>query len=331
MKTAILALLLAFGGDQGVARPQAAPDGFEATLALDQRVAGIAHRLATGNLGLCADRAFLPGFSIHDLSQYDSATRAEAIRRFGLELGPAVLATAPGGPAERSGLRHGDVLLSIDGRSLPRAGALPRQGSFGHMERLLDTLEEAIADGRASFAVRRAGALLEFTVIADEGCASRFELMPGRRLRARADGRYVQVTSAIAAYVRDDDELASVLAHELAHNVLRHRLRLDAADVERGILGNFGRNARQIRETEVEADRLSVYLMERAGFGPRAAVRFWARFGRRGLNLFGSPTHPNWRRRIALLESEIAAIARARAAGETPSPGFVSLPLPPRG
>ena len=48
----------------------------------------------------------------------------------------------------------------------------------------------------------------------------------------------------------------------------RHRVRLDAARVSRGFLGNFGRNARLIRETEVEADRLSVYLLERAGYDP---------------------------------------------------------------
>ena len=62
--------------------------------------------------------------------------------------------------------------------------------------------------------------------------------------------------------------------------------------MQRGFLGNFGRNARRIRETEVEADRLSVYLLDRAGYDPDAAVRFWSRFGRRGLNFLGSPTHP---------------------------------------
>ena len=78
-----------------------------------------------------------------------------------------------------------------------------------------------------------------------------------------------------------------------------------------------------IRETEVEADRLSVYLMERAGYDPDSAVRFWTRFGRRGLNFLGSPTHPNWRRRIALFQSEIDRIRAARAAGQIPMPDFL--------
>ena len=139
-------------------------------------------------------------------------------------------------------------------------------------------------------------------------------------MNAEADGRYVQVTTALAQYVADDAELAAVLAHEFAHNILGHRVRLDAARVSRGFFGNFGRNAARIRETEIEADRFSIYLLDRAGYDPEAAVRFWTRFGQHGLNFLGSPTHPNWRSRIALFETEIAAIRRARAEGREPVP-----------
>jgi predicted Zn-dependent protease len=136
----------------------------------------------------------------------------------------------------------------------------------------------------------------------------------------------VQVTTAIAAYVADDDELAAVLAHEFAHNILGHRVRLDAARVSRGFFGNFGRSAARIRETEIEADRFSVYLLDRAGYDPAAAVRFWTRFGQRGLNFLGSPTHPNWRARIASFETEIAAIRRAHMQGTEPVPPFRAPP-----
>jgi hypothetical protein len=293
--------------------------------ALDQRVATIGHRLAVAGLGLCADRAWLPGMAVHDLSQYGAEFRPAAIRAFGLDAGPGVLALAAGGPAEQAGLRVDDILLAFDGRP-PPAGTPGRAGSFESMERILAALDEAFADGRATIEVRRGGAPLAIAVAAEQGCATRFQLVPGRSLNARADGRYVQLSIAIAQYVADDSELAAVLAHEFAHNVLGHRVRLDAAGVRRGFLGNFGGNARRIRETEIEADRLSVYLMERAGYDPQAAVRFWSRFGRRGLNFLGSPTHPNWRSRIRLFETEIAAIRQARAAGHVPVPGFVRLP-----
>ncbi len=292
-----------------------------------QRMAAAGHRLAVAGLDLCADREWLPGLALHDRSQYDAGLRAAAIRVFAFDGGPGVLALAPGGPAERAGLRLNDVLLAVDGRALPSA-APARAGSFAGMERILEILDRGFADGAAELAVERGGERLIVPVRAEQGCASRFQLVEGGRRNARADGRTVQVTTAISAYAADEEDLAALLAHELAHNALRHRVRLDAANVARGFFGNFGRNARLIRETEAEADRLGVYLLERAGYDPEAAVRFFSRFGRSGLNFLGSATHPNWGRRIASMREEIAAIRRARAAGEVPRPSFA--PAAPR-
>lgn len=290
--------------------------------ALDRRVATIGHRLATGNRRFCAERQWLAGIALHDLTQYGADFRAAAIRAFGFDAGPAVLAVAASGPAERDGLRQDDIILAIDGEAPPRGEPGPN-GSFELMERILDQLERALADGAATFEVRRGQEPVTVAVRADQGCATRFQLIPSPRLNAYADGRYVQVTTAISDYVADDDELAAVLAHEFAHNLLRHRARLDAAGVSRGFFGNFGRNARLIRETEVEADRLSIHLLHHAGYDPAAAVRLWSRFGRRGLNIFGSPTHGNWRTRVAAMEAEIAAINGARTAGGEATPPFV--------
>ena len=165
-----------------------AEDSLTAMRALDQRVATIGHRLAVAGLGLCADRAWLPGMVVHDLSQYGAEFRPAAIRAFGLDAGPGVLALAAGGPAERAGLRADDILLAFDGRP-PPAGAPGRAGSFEVMERILAALDEAFADGRATIEVRRAGAPLAISVIAEQGCATRFQLVPGpqpQRPRRRA-------------------------------------------------------------------------------------------------------------------------------------------------
>jgi len=301
--------------------PVAADSSLLAMRGLDQRVATIGYRLATAGRALCAVHENLPGFAVHDLSQYGASFRPAAIRAFGLDAGPAVLALVPGGPADRAGLRLDDVLLSLDGRALPH-GDPGRDRSFDRMAQILDALDAAFADGSAEVEILRAGARLTLHVGTEPGCATRFQLIPSGRMNAEADGRYVQVTTAIASYVPDDAELAAVLAHEFAHNILGHRVRLDAARVSRGFFGNFGRNAERIRETEIEADRYSIYLLDRAGYDPEAAVRFWTRFGQRGLNFLGSPTHPNWRSRIALFETEIAAIRRARAEGREPVPPF---------
>lgn len=323
----LLALLLLSAGPAAAVLAQGADsaESLTAMRALDQRVAAIGHRLAVANLDWCARQTWLPGFVLHDLSQYGADYRPAAIRAFGLDAGPGVLALVPGGPAERAGLRTDDILLAFDGQPLSPAVA-ERTGSFAGMERILAAEDAAFADGRATLAVKRGSERLSLRVEAVHGCATRFQLIPSGRMNAQADGIYVQVTTALAQFASDEGELAAVLAHEFAHNVLGHRVRLNEAGVRRGLAANFGMNARRIRETEVEADRLSVWLMARAGYDPEAASRFWGRFGRRGLNFLGSPTHPNWRLRVQSFEAEIARIHAAQAAGRPLQPDFVALP-----
>ena len=295
--------------------------------AFDSRVATIGHRLAVASQDLCADRQWRPGIALHDLSQYSGASREVAMRAFSLDRGPGVLALAAGGPAERVGVRADDILLTVDGQPLP----VPEDRSFEAMEPLLDAFEAAFADGAATLGLWRDDRTVTIIVPAELGCVTRFQVIPARSPDARADGRYVQLHEGLGRYVRDDSELAAVIAHEFAHNVLRHKARLDALNVRRGASGNFGRNAVLIRETEVEAERLSVHLLHRAGFDPEAAVRFWTHFGRRGLNFLKSPTHPSWRGRIALFRQEISAIRSAEAAGIRPVPPFLPASAPPTG
>src|SRR5687768_16685958 len=113
--------------------------------ALDERVARIGHRLAVANADLCQDPQWLPGFAVHDLSQYGGAYRESAIRDFHLGTLPAVLAVPEGGPAAQAGLHADDVLRSLDGRALPEDEG-DTVGSFERMETILDAIEQAFAD-----------------------------------------------------------------------------------------------------------------------------------------------------------------------------------------
>jgi beta-barrel assembly-enhancing protease len=318
------ALLLALGASP--ATPQNA--ALTALRSMDNRVATIGHRLATANLSLCRERQWQAGLQVHDLSQYSRAGRAAAAAAFNLHRGPAILALAAQGAAERAGLRLDDILLAADGVKLPRP-APEVQNSFAPTERIIEAIESALADGSADLTIERGGEVRAIRLTADQGCASRFQLVPSARMHAKADGRYVQLTSALVQFTRDDHELAGLLAHELAHNILRHRARLNQAGVERGLLAGFGRNGRLFRRTELEADRLAVHLMHRAGYDPSAAVRLWTRQSRSDSPL-AAGTHPDWPTRIAALQAEIEAIRAAAARGETAPPPLADGPLDPR-
>src|SRR3546814_7590243 len=62
--------------------------------------------------------------------------------------------------------------------------------------------------------------------------------------------------------------VAAPIAHELAHNILRQRERLEAKGVNYGLLSGIGRNVGYFRQTELEADILSVSLPANAHYDP---------------------------------------------------------------
>lgn len=296
---------------------------------LDQKVATVGYRLATANVGLCPRTAPLGGIVVHDLSEYGPDFREAAAKAFGLESGPGVLAVAADSAAARAGVEPNDILETIDGAPVIATAHDTDSSSFDAADRLTTRLESAFSDGIAVLRLSRNGHPLTFAIHGVPGCAYRFQVKPSDELNAKADGEYVQVTSGLVAYARDDAELAAVLAHELAHNILRHRERLDEAGVSRGLFKSLGRNARLIRETEEEADRLSVYLLDRAGYPAEAAPRFWERFGREhGLGIFASATHPRWKQRVAALKTEILRLASLKKSGGEPIPPLLAAPLP---
>lgn len=329
-KTFVPAAFLAFGLQPPAAAEgqSASEDALVALRALDARILETGDRLALANVDLCADQGAIPGVAVHDLAQYAPDARAAAARAFHLGEEPAVLAVSPEGAAARAGLRADDGLIAADGMPFG-AASLPDRASFASVESALDVLDSAFADGSAELEVRRGGERVRLQVGAPSGCRGRFQLVPGDQLNAGADGRYIQISSALALYAADEDELAAILAHELAHNILRHRVRLNEAGISRGLLKTVGRNARLIRETEVEADRLSIYLLDRAGYDTGAAAQFWSRFGpEHGYGIFASPTHPGWRKRVVSFEEEIATLARLKQQGPNPVPPVLAAPLP---
>lgn len=300
-------------------------DGLRALQALDTRVATAGYRLAVAGAPFCAPATGQLGLALHDISQYAGNAQDDARRAFGLGDLPAVLAVVPGSPAGQAGVRVGDELVAVGGVAVPDADGAR---SYARMGALAEQLDVATATGAVTLALRRAGAPLTLTVTPAPACPSRFQLVPSDGFNAEADGTYVQITSRFALFAADDAELAALLAHELSHNILRHRVRLKAAGRKRGLAGMFGRNARLSRAAELEADRLAAYLMERAGYPTAALISVWTRLRREhGLGIFRNPDHPGEKERIAAMQAEIDRIAALKAAGEPLRPDFTGSGL----
>ena len=141
-------------------------------------------------------------------------------------------------------------------------------------------------------------------------------------------GGHVGVTSGLLKIVDNDDQLAAVIGHEAGHVVAHHAAErqsqqaasslvltvLGAAtgspDTARALGGagaKYGFLLPFSRKQELEADRLGVDFMQRAGYRPREAVVLWEHMQAQGgasTPEFTS-THPSDAQRVAALQAYI--------------------------
>lgn len=283
-----------------------------ALLQQDLRLAAIAQRLLGANAALCRQHMPLTGIVLHSSDQYRADVAGDAFAN-----GPLAIETVvPGSPAAAAGLGPGDGLAAI---GAVRTASLTPEGEAPLRDAAFAALADRSGDLPLVLTVVSDGHELAVPLVAIPGCRALVEIRAANAFNARSDGRVIQVNYGLAV-AATDDELAVIFAHEMGHLVLEHRRRLEAAGVEKGFFGEFGKNQRLNRQVEVEADRMSVHLLANAGYDPAIAPRFWrTSLGRRaGGGLLRSSTYPSPEARAALVEREIAEYLGAGAAPTHP-------------
>lgn len=288
---------------------QETPD-FEAIRSVDTDIAAIGYRLATANAPLCDRQESGLGLLLHTPDQYARDVRGAAIRHFRFAGPVGVEAVLPGSPAAAAGVRSDDTLLGIGTMRFRPADRQAKAGTAA----LIDATRAIMALPPArplTLHLRRDGVDHNRSVIPIPACRSRFEVVLGNSFLAQADGELVQIGSRFLADY--PQWVAAPIAHELAHNILRHRERLEEKGVSYGLLSGIGRNVGYFRQTELEADILSVSLLANANYDPHIALSFWRAYGpAHGSSIFNSRTHPDWKTRVAVITRAIAQLGPER-------------------
>lgn len=287
----------------------AGPTGESTLRRADLRVAKVAYRLALAGRPLCPSPWPLTGMLFHHLAEYDAANRPLMVARYGLDRGPGVLSVIAGSPASRAGLVAGDVLLAVNGTAVPSpveiAAIRERAAWRARVEATERQLEDALRAGPAELRVLRQGRELRLRLDSLPACLGRVRLARSTQTNAFASGSYVIMTTAMLDYIRSDDELAVVLGHEMAHDILGH----PATRSEEGVLAGLGIHPNNIWKREAKADRFGLRLMAAAGYNLDAAIPFWRRY----LGKFDwfpqiFRSHPSLGAREKIAAEEIAAI-----------------------
>jgi predicted Zn-dependent protease len=163
-------------------------------------------------------------------------------------------------------------------------------------------------------------------------------------------GRRIGVYTGLLRMTKNQDQLAAVVGHEIAHVIAGHanerisqayatQTGLQLAQIaagasspmQRQLIGLLGIGAQYgiilpySRTHETEADLVGMDLMARAGFDPKASVQLWTNMAAQSS---GQPpeilsTHPSHSRRIHDLQNRVPLgerlLAEARQAGKRPA------------
>jgi hypothetical protein len=304
-------------------RPGPGVDPDDRDIAEQARLLAVGWRLLSANTALCGNHVQPQiGALFTVAAELPEPLRIGYAGRFPAEDDAVVQAVAAGSPAATAGILPGDMLVTVDGRPAPQGAkaAQTLHGLFG------------AATGALRLGLRRSGGgLLEKPVIPVRVCASQLRYERLAVVNAFADGRAVIVTAGMMRAVSDDDQLATAIGHELAHNVMGHLAKkaenakktarigsvltvITGAPLEDHWAGVGNRAFSQ--DFEAEADYVGLYFAAAAGFDVAKGPSFWRRMAVvNPLTIDHANTHPTTPDRFVALEETAREIAAKRAAG----------------
>ena len=240
-----------------------------------------------------------------------------------------ITSVARSSPAEAAGLRSGDRVLAVNGQ--------PLQTGRGASEELVKRLSRA--DSRVSLTVRRDGTVNTNYINREPACDYGMVVVIGDQLNAFADGKRIYVYTRMLEFAASDDELATVVSHEIAHNAMHHidaqksnalvgallGAVLDVAAL-RGGVNTGGAYSRQFAELgsmvfsqdfEREADYVGLNILAASGRSLDASANFWRRMAQEHPSSIGyATTHPTTAERFVRLDQAQREIASKLATGE---------------
>ncbi len=186
-------------------------------VAQQDRLYRVAAPLLVNNTELCKGNARnLLGFTAKNRYSFSDELSEAAQQAYGMDDRLQVMGVLAGSGAARAGIRVGDKLDMVEGKPVPPGADAERQAA--HHARPADHA----AAHRPGSTMLRNGAPVQVNVPFTRACAYSIELGNADNVNAYNDGRRVLITRGMMNFAANDNELAYVLAKEMAHNSLNH-------------------------------------------------------------------------------------------------------------
>ena len=335
-------------GDDGSDRDRI--DEVETFLERSDRVAELAFPILTSNVELCGKRVTRSiGLSWLLERELPRGYRDVFARRYGVSDSPTLDNVVNGGPAGAAGLRRWDTITAVDGE--------PVRGRTRSAIR--EVFRKAAEDGEMTLTYERDGRTMVTVIAPIPACDVGVHLVQGDQVDALADRNDIYITTGMYR-VETDEGLQALIGHQLAHITAGHVAATQtrkaigvAADSVVTVVGNvflaLGAVAASASGDDVDldepfstgwfftdlaegmfthgnertADRVSMYMLERAGLDPQTAIDFWRTIALENPETMPfAERHPVSANRLDSLDTAFAEVAAKRKAGEAmvPSP-----------
>lgn len=289
------------------------------------KLQSVSSRIITSGADMCGEKvAAYYGFDYWNNDSFNAAMKPPAQVKFNMNAHYKILHVAPASPAEKSALKQGDNLVSIDNWIVPTG-----KDANKLIKEKLALLGKSYAP--VTMVVSRDGADIKTSISPVKACDFGVALAPDDVKNAYADGKNIVVYKGMMDFFKTDEEIALVLSHELAHNSMKHidakqknavvggifGLLLDIAAASAGINtnGEFAKTGAGLAGNshsvafEQEADYVGLYFMKKAGYDIENAASFWRRMAISNSQAITIKTsHPTTPERFVAIEATVKEI-----------------------
>lgn len=216
---------------------------------LNARLDHVTYRLRVANAELCSQTERSLGLTVHTVSDYPEDIQDLARATLFVSDAVSVRTVWPGSPADDAGLRKSDTITTLAGCDLP-TGATSKK--------LFEAIStQSLNATTVDLSILRNGETIRLKVRPETLCGYESRILWVDQVNAFTNGETLLITSELLRQTDDDNDLAMFVAHEMAHAIARHIEQTPS------------------KELELEADRMGLVLMARAGFNIESAIENW--------------------------------------------------------
>ena len=289
------------------------------------KVTNVATRIKVSGTKICeGNTSPMLGLTYWNMYDFSKEYQSLVIEKYKLGGALQVVNVGTASPAEKAGFQFGDELAFIDDDVI-KGGKDAKKDFSKQLDEMVKTNKPL------KIKIWRSGQEKILTITPVEACKSDINLTFDNALNAFADGKSIYITKGMMNFFQSEEEMALVISHELAHNVMHHMdskktnqtigiifgVLLDIGAAAAGVNsqgeftkagGNIGAGAFSV-DFEKEADYVGLYFMANANYKINDAALFWRRMAAENPSAITlSTTHPTTAERFVGIEKTVDEI-----------------------